>query len=388
VFIGIIVFGRVMRFTTRLAGIGVLALAASVLFAWPASASTSTARHGAAAVFVQTDNPNGNAIVAYDRSPDGTLHQARTYPTGGLGGVLGGSVVDHLASQGSLAYDRGHGLLYAVNAGSNTITVFGVHGDRLSRQQVISSGGDFPVSIGLHGHLVFALNARGGGSVQGYRLVSRHLVLIPGWHRSLGLDPSLTPEFTSTPGQVGFTPDGSKIVVTTKGNGNSIDVFTLNGRGGLAARPVVNAEPDAVPFAFTFDAHGHLVVTEAGPNAVATFSIRHDGTLTAIAQVATGQAATCWISGTGSSLYASNAGSANVSRYQDNGSGALTALGNTSTDPGTVDSVISSDGRYLYVQTGGNGIVDEYRIHHDGSLSAIGSVTVPGAVGGEGVAAS
>ena len=86
-------------------------------------------------MFVQTDNPAGNTVVAYDRGPDGALHQAGMYATGGVGGVLAGSVVDHLASQGSLALDRAHGLLYAVNAGSNTITVFAVHGDRLVRRR-------------------------------------------------------------------------------------------------------------------------------------------------------------------------------------------------------------------------------------------------------------
>jgi hypothetical protein len=40
---------------------------------------------------------------------DGTLSPAGSYPTGGLGGVLAGSVVDHTASQGAVAYDR-HGL--------------------------------------------------------------------------------------------------------------------------------------------------------------------------------------------------------------------------------------------------------------------------------------
>ena len=222
------------------------ALAATAVFTGSAAGSASAADGSTAAVFVQTDNPSGNAIVAYDQAPDGSLHRAGTYPTGGLGGVLAGSVVDHLASQGSLAYDHADGLLYAVNAGSNTVTVFAVHGDRLSWQQVISSGGTFPVSVAFHGNLVYVLNARGGGSVQGYyRLASGRLVLIPAWHRSLGLDPALTPEFTHTPGQIGFTPDGSKIVVTTKANGNSIDVFTL-GPGGLPAGPVVTTEPNTV----------------------------------------------------------------------------------------------------------------------------------------------
>jgi hypothetical protein len=52
-------------------------------------------------VFVQTDNLAGNQIVAYDQAANGSLTQAGTYNTGGLGGVLEGSVVDHLASQGS-----------------------------------------------------------------------------------------------------------------------------------------------------------------------------------------------------------------------------------------------------------------------------------------------
>ena len=42
------------------------------------------------------------------------------------------AAVDYLASQGSLTYDANHELLYAVNAGSNTVSVFRVHGDRLA----------------------------------------------------------------------------------------------------------------------------------------------------------------------------------------------------------------------------------------------------------------
>src|SRR5664280_3758342 len=61
---------------------------------------------------------------AYDRADNGTLTLANTYNTGGLGGLLSGSVVDHLASQASLTFDRGNSLLYAVNAGSNTVSVF------------------------------------------------------------------------------------------------------------------------------------------------------------------------------------------------------------------------------------------------------------------------
>ena len=120
------------------------------------------------AVFVQTDNTAGNQVVAYNRADNGTLTLAATYNTGGLGGVLNGSAVDHLASQGSLAYNQRDGSLYAVNAGSNTVSVFSVTGDHLSLRQVVGSGGVFPVSVAVHGDLVYVLNAENGGSVQGY----------------------------------------------------------------------------------------------------------------------------------------------------------------------------------------------------------------------------
>jgi hypothetical protein len=40
------------------------------------------------------------------------------------------------------------------------------------------------------------------------------------------------------------------------------------------------------------------------------------------------------------------------------------------------------------VQGGAAGVVDEFAVHADGSLTQIGSVTVPGAVAGEGIATS
>jgi hypothetical protein len=53
-----------------------------------------------------------------------------------------------------------------------------------------------------------------------------------------------------------------------------------------------------------------------------------------------------------------------------------------------VDAAAAAGGRFLYVQTGGNGIVDEFAVGTGGSLTKIGAVTVPGAVGGEGIVAS
>ena len=109
-----------MRFRSRIASavaVTAAALAGFAALAGPAGAAThgrpGTATHGETGgagygwpggarrvVFVQTDNTAGNQVVAYHRNVDGTLTLAGTYDTGGLGGQLTGSVVDHLASQG------------------------------------------------------------------------------------------------------------------------------------------------------------------------------------------------------------------------------------------------------------------------------------------------
>jgi 6-phosphogluconolactonase (cycloisomerase 2 family) len=374
---------------TGVASFAVAAALSTVGTASLASPASADEHHSdrTRAVFVQTDSPTGNSVVAYERAADGTLNEDGVYATGGLGGVLNGSVVDHLASQGSLALDPEHHTLYAVNAGSNTVTVFGVAGDRLRRRDIVSSGGSFPVSVAVDGDLVYVLNARAGGTVQGFRRTAHGLVAIPGSNRALGLDPTATPEFVNTPGQAAFSPDGTQLLVTTKANGSAVDVFRVRRSGSLSAAPTVNTLAGAVPFAMTWDGLGRLVLAEAGTNSVATFRVDGHGDLHAISTAATGQAATCWIVGSRDRFYASNAGSATLSGYRVGILGDLASLGTTATDPGTVDATVTSDGRYLYVQAGAAGQVDGYRIGRDGSLTSLGSVTVPDAVGGEGIAA-
>jgi hypothetical protein len=46
------------------------------------------------------------------------------------------------------------------------------------------------------------------------------------------------------------------------------------------------------------------------------------------------------------------------------------------------------DGQFLYAETGKDGIVEAFYINFGGSLTELGSVTMPNAVGSEGVAVS
>ena len=229
------------------------AVGAAVLAAHAAAAPSP------AVVWVQTNQPAGNSVAVYDRGADGRLTQAGTYPTGGDGGVAApGTESDHLGSQGSLIYDAAHGLLFAVNAGSDSISEFSVQGDRLHLESVVPSGGQFPASITVHGRLVYVLNAGGAGVVQGFRIAGDHLVRIPGSARSLGLANSDPPFFLTSPGQVGFTPDGGQLLVTTKASESTIDVFRVGPNGRLSASPVANPSATPVPFAFTFTLTGRL----------------------------------------------------------------------------------------------------------------------------------
>jgi 6-phosphogluconolactonase (cycloisomerase 2 family) len=333
-------------------------------------------RHGKKkVVFVQTNELTGNQIAVYDRGADGRLTRAGTYPTGGLGGnAAPGTESDRLASQGSLVYDREHRLLLAVNAGSDTVSAFRVHGDRLRLVDVVPSGGQFPASIAIHGELAYVLNSGGTGVVQGFRVGRHGLEPIPGSARSLGLANSDPPNFLMSPGQVGFTPDGRKLILTTKASTSAIDVFQVGHDGRLSATPVVNPSATPVPFAFTFGPAGRLVAGEAGASSVTTYRIQAGGTLTDPKSQSDGQTALCWILQVRGFYFVSNTGSNNLSSFRLDGSGqpSLLAPIAATTNPGPID--LASSDNFLYAETGINGTVDEFYVRSDGALVALGSV--------------
>ena len=159
-------------------------------------------------------------------------------------------------------------------------------------------------------------------NVQGYVSFFGQLFPLPGSNRFLGITvPSDTTQYVSTPGQVAFTPDGTRLIVTTKASGNDVDVLRVGPFAYLSPSPVVNPAPGAVPFAVIFDQTGHLVVADAGTNAPSTYSLAPNGTLNSIATVGTGQSATCWFTSAQGTFFASNAGSAKVSIFAEQVSG-------------------------------------------------------------------
>lgn len=339
-------------------------------------------------VFVQTNQPGGNQIVVYNRGRDGQLTPVGTYSTGGNGGTAApGTESDRLASQGSLAYDREHKLLIAVNAGSDTVSAFSVRGRKLRLETVVPSGGQFPASVTVHDDLAYVLNSGGTGIVQGFRVDRDGLETISGSARSLGLANTDPPNFLTAPGQVGFTPDGRQLIVTTKASTSAIDVFRVGTDGTLSAAPVVNPSATPVPFAFTFDPSGRLVSGEAGASSVTTYRIGSDGTLADPKSQSDGQVALCWILGVRGFYYVSNTGSNTLSSFRlgPDGQPVLVDAVAAATDAGPID--LASSGDFLYAESGSTGNVDEFSVQDDGSLVRIGTVTgLPPGI--EGIAAT
>jgi 6-phosphogluconolactonase (cycloisomerase 2 family) len=363
-----------LRNSLRAASAGVLALGLGVVYSASAGASAPRFFGGPhSALFVETDASAGNSVLSYRQASDGTISFSGSYATGGLGATAAGATADPLASQDGLVLANHGANLIATNPGSDTVTVFAVEGTHLYAQQQLPSGGLFPDSIATSGNLVAVLNAGGAGSVAEFTWFNGHLVPLPGQVRSLGLSNTTPPDFHHSPGEVGYTPNGQHLIVTTKLSTNAYDVFSVGSFGALGATPVVTAAVNALPFSFVFDAAGNVVATEASNSSLTTYRVNANGTLSSLGSVSDGGVALCWNSGANGFFYGSNSGSSTISSFTENAAGAPVLVNATAATAhaGTTDSVVSPDGKFFYVESGGAGTIDAYAIGANGSLTQI-----------------
>src|SRR5256884_476735 len=132
------------------------------------------------AVYTLTNQVAGNAGAVFNRAADGTLTAAGTIATGGTG--TGGG----LGSQGAVALSDDGRRLFAVNAGSNDVSVFSVSPPGLALASRTASGGTLPISLTVHGNVLYVLNAGGTGNISGFAVgTSGALTAIAGTTRPL-----------------------------------------------------------------------------------------------------------------------------------------------------------------------------------------------------------
>ena len=332
----------------------------------------------AGAVYVLT-NQVQNAVAVFSRTTDGHLTAAGQFPTGGAGDPVAippDPPTDPLASEGALVFGPGNQFLFAVNAGSNEISVLSVRRTELALVDVINSGGVRPISLTVHENLLYVLNEGGTPNITGFTVGDDGtLTPLPGSTRPLiggmGADPA----------EVSFNNDGTLLVVTEK-LGNRLDTYTVD-QNGLPSTPINNASNGMTPFGFSFNNEDFLIVSEAfggAPNQAAASSYSSDPT--GVLSVITGslhnnQTASCWVVIPNNLMRAivSNTGSGTISTYNINGSGMLT-LGNAvaaNLGPNSAprDMALSVNGQILFVQSEGGQSVAVFHLENNGALTPV-----------------
>jgi 6-phosphogluconolactonase len=209
----------------------------------------------AGSVFVMTNAADKNQIIRYARETNGSLFETNRYDTDGRGS---GGFNDPLESQGSLTLSPDGSLLFAVNAGSGTVSVLGVKRSSLELIDKAPTGGSEPVAVAVSAqqNLVYVLNAGGSGSLMGFRLNA------DGRLRPIDQSTVLLTANVSGGGSVTFSPDGRFLAVTER-LANNVDTFRINSDGTLG--PIVaNPSPGPGAFSARFALDGKLIVSETG----------------------------------------------------------------------------------------------------------------------------
>jgi 6-phosphogluconolactonase len=340
----------------RIAGAAGVAfvLAAAVLAAGPHGASAHTDVVGY--VYVNDNTNPANTVAGFARHANGALTPLPGSPFA-AGGAGTGTIV---GSEGALQLSSDGQFLLAADAGSNQISVLRIgQGGALSRVEgsPVWSGGSEPVSVAVHGDLVYVANtADGGANYTGFTL-SDEGRLTPLEGATFALPDG------SAPGDVLFNASGTRLVGARVGP-SLIDSFVVGGDGRLAAAPGSPFAAQALgPFGSAFrptdPTQLYVSNAHAGTNAgsVSAFHDGSDGTLTPIGNSPyfDHQTAPCWVDITpdGRYLFAVNTGSTTISRYAIERDGTLQLLGSTAFSSGTgirpFDLRVAPDGRDAYV---------------------------------------
>jgi 6-phosphogluconolactonase (cycloisomerase 2 family) len=255
--------------------------------------------------------------------------------------------------------------LLIVNAGSDDVSLFRIEVDGLSLLDRVSSGGSQPMSVALHGALVFVLNAGVEPNVTGFTIEDSRLAP-NGDSRALpGADPA----------QIGFTPDGDKLLVTDRANDALLELPVAGGD------PIRHSSSGATPYGFDFRRDGTLVVTEAfgGTVGAAAASSYAAGLQPVSKSVANTRSEVCWAAVTkdGRYVFVTNFGDGSISSYAIGADGSLslvdavagsTVLG----EKGVRDEALSADGRFLYALDADARKVFAFAVREDGRLDPVG----------------
>ena len=373
----------------------------------------------AANVLYMESNLNGagqNTIMGYSRAANGTLTAlpGSPYATGGTGvsnpmQALGPDDTDH-----ELVVSPDHRLLFAVNGGSNNISVFNIASNgslTAIAGSPFASGGINPGSLGLAGSVMYVVNQDGDPAQDASTGAPSYTVL------NVAANGALSPLATSTvaagasPSDALLSPDGKFLfgadflAPLSPAAANPLRSFVIgadhrltNAPGTPMAIPVVaGGTPPGTPAALGLAVHptqhvlyvGFVLRSQIG---VYTYDDT-TGALTYQTEAAVSGAAPCWIRAntTGNRLYVTDTATNSVSVLDSTNAMApvelqhfvLADLGPTygamnSPTSESYQEALSPDGKLLYVvseNTNPDLTVTGFNVLHILSVATDGTLT-------------
>lgn len=337
--------------------------------------SCPTGNRPSGAVYAMTNDATDNRIVVYSRNSNGLLAFKGSVSTHGRGS---GGILDPLLSQGSLTLSGEDEFLFAANAGSGTITSFRVVPWGLAFVAEANSGGAEPISIAVHGDLLYVLN---NDSITGFRVLhngtlapvqssTRFLAVVQA--RDLGAS------------DIAFSPNGRFLVVTERA-ANQIVVFPVDADSTTGTAVPSNSNGNT-PFSCAFTPAGVLIVSEfaggpGGNSAASSYLINSDGTLKLVSgSLPTQGTAACWnvVTSDGKFSIVTNSISSTATLFSMSDGGQLSFVNVTSAGPNVVpiDTALSADSLFLYILDGGSGAISEFRLDESSqTLTLIGTIS-------------
>lgn len=368
-----------------------------------------------------------NQVVAYSRDADGVLTEIGVYDTGGVGENIRNSGANPLASQDPLIVSKDQRFVFAVNAGSESISSFSINDDftltpaSLNVPTTGSSGAQNPVSLTIFEDILYVVNTGNFVDSEGVELTvlpqdrNRVNASIIGFQ--IGDDGSLTElpgsevaDVGNNAGSIEFSDTGEFLYITERRTNNIVTVSLTEefiplvydtGELRISELASITEQPFGTDL-YPAENGTFLLVSEGnngapGLSALSSYRLEENGALTGISlssgvegdPLTTGFTFGCWVefveTPTGDFAYVSNTPDGTITSYAVGEDGGLTVLESLagSTDivgddeqngVGVLDAEIVYP--YLYQVVNNDGRIAQFSISPDGSLEPMQDIEI------------
>jgi len=275
-----------------------------------AAAAACTPDNGAAvaAAYFMTNEPTGNFLVASKIGTDGKVVPIEAVWTGGKGAHGKAAAVgpDPLFTQDSVKV--GGNFVFAVNAGSNTLSMFNINPANPTDIRLVGKPvdtlGEFPAAVAFSEKLSMACVVN-GGAVDGVACFKADaksgLTPVANTNRKLNIGQSTPPSGPpNTVSDIIFSNDQTKLLVSVKGippTPGRISAFDVNPQDGSLSAKSTDSTPSAggvVPFSMTNIPGTNAVLNTDAAVGFAVYDFSKGAQATSTIIPIEGQGATCW----------------------------------------------------------------------------------------------